>query len=74
MISVKICYQETGRPVEGAKVCLGFDGFCGGMSRNEYTNSSGDAHFDHDSGVGTVYVNGTDVQRGQLSGRIVVYI
>jgi hypothetical protein len=74
MISVKVCYQDSGKPAKGVRACIGFSGFFSGMSSEEYTDSNGEAHFDNDPGSGKVYVNGKDVHNGHLSGRVVVYI
>lgn len=74
MISVKVCWQQTGKAAENRKVALGFDGFFGGVSSTEYTNSSGEAHFDNDPGSGKVYVDGSTVFSGRLEGRVVVYV
>lgn len=74
MISVKVCWQQTGKPAENFKVQLGFDGFCGGVSSAEYTNGSGEVHFDNDPGQGKVYVDGKTSYTGRLEGRIVVYV
>lgn len=75
MITVKVIWQSTGKPAEGRKVALGFSGlFTGGVTRSEYTDRNGEAHFDSDNGEGEVYVDGSTRHRGYLSGRIVVYI
>jgi hypothetical protein len=75
MISVKVCWRDTGKPAEGRKVVLSFDGLLsGGMSSNEYTDRNGDAHFDNSPGPGKVYVDGNTAYTGRLEGRIVVYV
>jgi hypothetical protein len=75
MISVKVCWRQTGKPAESRKVMLGFDGlFSGGVSKTEYTDRNGEAHFDNDPGQGKVYVDGSTQFSGRLEGRIVVYI
>jgi hypothetical protein len=75
MISVKVCWKDTGKPAEHRKVALSFDGlFSGGVTNNEYTDRNGDAHFDYNSGQGKVYVDGNTAHTGRLEGRIVVYV
>jgi len=74
MVSVKVCWQKTGKPAENKKVVLSFDGMFGGQSKHEYTNHNGDAHFENDPGQGKVYVDGNTAFTGRLEGRIVVYI
>jgi uncharacterized protein YfaS (alpha-2-macroglobulin family) len=74
MVSVKVVSKNSGKPVEGKKVSLGFDGFSRGVTGSEYTDSSGEAHFDADPGDGQVFVDGTTKHKGRLSGRVVVYI
>lgn len=74
MISVKVCWQHNGKPAENRKVVLSFDGFFSGMSKYEYTNHNGEAHFDNDPGPGKVYVDGKTAYSGRLEGRIVAYV
>lgn len=71
MVSVKVCWKQNGRPAEGIKVALGFTWTTTG---NEYTNSSGEVHFDVDPGQGKVYAGGNEVYSGDLQGMIVVYV
>jgi hypothetical protein len=73
MVSVRVCWKSSGRPAAGHRVVVGFDGWSRGMSSEAYTDSNGDVHFDNDPGRGTVYVNGSAVHQGHLSGRVVVY-
>jgi len=76
MISVKVVYKSTGKPVSGKRVKLGFDGnwLPGGFSSDERTDSQGEAHFNNDPGKGRVYVDGKTSYEGDLRGRVVVYI
>lgn len=74
MVTVKVCYESNGKPAKGKRVSLGFSGFTRGVSSPEFTNSSGEAHFNVDSGSGEVYVGGKSVYKGRLAGRVVVYI
>jgi hypothetical protein len=74
MISVQVCSRQSGRPLRGYRVTLGFSGFFGGVTASEYTDSDGHAHFSCDPGSGEVYVSGKSVFKGTLRGRIVVYV
>jgi hypothetical protein len=74
MITVKVCAESNGRPVKNTKVALGFDGLFRGVAGDEWTDSNGEAHFDCETGKGKVFVGGQTVYRGQLSGRIIVYV
>ena len=74
MVTVKVCYKSTGKAAKGKRVSLGFSGLTRGLSGPEYTNSSGEAHFNADSGSGEVYVDGKTVYKGRLAGRVVVYV
>jgi hypothetical protein len=74
MVTVKVCYASDGKPAKSKRVTLGFSGLMRGMSGPEFTNSSGEAHFDADSGSGEVYVGGKSVYKGRLAGRVIVYI
>ena len=74
MITVKVVSQSSGKPVEGKKVALGFDGLLRGITASEYTDRNGEAHFNADSGEGKVFVNGSSKFHGRLSGRVIIYI
>lgn len=74
MITVKVILQSSGKPVEHKRVSLGFSSLLRGVTSSEYTNKSGEAHFDADNGEGEVYINGSSKHKGYLSGRVVVYI
>lgn len=63
-IQVRVMFNNYGeqKPLEGARVSIGFEGFFGGVSNSEYTDRGGYAHFDaldHWGSI-TVYVNGND--------------
>jgi len=73
MVTIKVCYSQDGKPVKGKKVFVSFDGLLRGWLE-EYTDSSGDAHFEAEPGSGKVMVDGRTVYEGKLSGRVVVYI
>jgi uncharacterized protein YfaS (alpha-2-macroglobulin family) len=75
MVTVKVVSKSSGNPVEGKKVALGIDGlFSGGVTKGEWTDSDGEAHFDVRPARGKVYVDGSTKHEGHLSGRVVVYI
>lgn len=74
MVSVKVCWKQNGKPAEGRKVAVSFDGLTGGITGNEFTNSSGEVHFDVDPGQGKVYVDGNTAFTGWVQGMIVVYL
>ena len=74
MITVKVVRQSSGDSVQGKRVSLSFDAIGRGSTNAEYTDRNGEAHFNVENGQGKVYVDGSTVHRGQLSGRIVVYI
>ena len=73
MVSVKVCYKSSGKPVGRVGVSIGFSGLRG-FSKKEFTSSDGTCHFDTDPGHGTVYVSGSSVYKGKISGMTVVYI
>ena len=75
MITVKVIRQSDGKPAKDRKVALGFNGiFTGGVTKTQYTDSNGEAHFEADNGNGKVFVDGSSKHEGYLSGRIVIYI
>ena len=74
MITIKVCAESNGRPQKNVRVALSFDGLLRGMAGDEWTDGSGEAHFDCAAGKGKVFVNRQTVYRGQLAGRIVVYV
>ena len=75
MVTVRVIHRNSGKPIKGKKVALGISGLLsGGVTRGEWTDNNGDAHFDVKPGHGKVYVSGTKEYEGHLSGRIVVHI
>lgn len=74
MITVRVCYKQSGKAAKGIGVSVGFGGLFRGITRKEYTDSNGDVHFDSDPGEGAVYADGKTVYKGRIEGRIVVYI
>lgn len=75
MVTVKVVSKSSGNPIEGKKVALGISGLLsGGVTRGEWTDSNGEAHFDVKPSHGKVFVDGSTKHEGHLSGRVVVYI
>lgn len=74
MVTVKVLWHNTGKPVKGSGVGIGLDGFTRGVMSTEYTDNDGEAHFDAEPGTGEVYVDGNTKYRGHIAGRVVVYI
>lgn len=75
MVTVKVCSKSSGKPVKGVKVALGISAiFEGGVTKGQYTDSNGEAHFDVKPNNGKVFVDGSTKYEGYLSGRVVVYV
>jgi hypothetical protein len=74
MITVKVIYSGAGKPAKGERVAIGFSSLGRGVTDSEYTNEDGEAHFDVDPGEGEVYVNGSSKHKGNLRGKVTVYI
>lgn len=75
MITVKVVRKSSGDPAKGKKVALGIERLLsGGVTRGEWTDSNGEAHFDVKPAYGKVFVDGSKKYEGHLSGRVVVYI
>lgn len=75
MITVKVCYESSGKPAKDKKVSLGIDELSrSGVTSSEWTDSNGEAHFDTKPAEGRVFVDGSTAYKGYLKDRIVVYI
>ena len=74
MFTVQIIERSTGKPVYYKKVSVAFNGLFRGCARDQYTDNNGEAHFSEDNGEGIIYVQGSEVYRGRIEGRIVRYI
>jgi len=75
VVSVQVFYKSSGKPAKGAGVSLSFNGiFSGGVTKKQFADSDGNAHFDTPSGSGKVFVDGKTVYEGRLEGRTIVYI
>ncbi len=74
MFTVKVIERSNGRPVQFEKVSVIFEGLFD-CSRNQYTDSIGEAHFSEDNaGDVGIYIGGRSVYHGEIAGRIVIYI
>jgi len=71
MITVKVIRRSSGKAAEGQKVALGINN---AVTRGEWTDSKGQARFDVKPDYGKVFVGGSTVHEGYLSGLIVVNI
>ena len=74
MVSVKVIHSVSGKPAVAQKVNIGFNGFFRGFSESQYTDKSGETHFNNDPGDGEIYVNGKASFKGHISGLKVLYI
>jgi uncharacterized GH25 family protein len=74
MFTIKVVYQQDGKPAKNQKVSVAFDGWTRGVTGNEWTDDAGEAHFTEDPGRGTIYVGNKSIQKGEIAGRVVVYI
>lgn len=71
MVTVKVVSKSTGNPQQNQRVVLSvFDG----VTKSEYTDSKGEAHFNISPQNGEIIVNGRTVEKGRLEGKMVVYI
>ena len=74
MFTIKVVSSNTGKPVIGKRVSVGLEGLTRGMTKEEFTDSSGEVHFNNDPGRGKVFVDHKTVFDGKIGGRVVVYI
>lgn len=74
MFTVQVFYKNTGKPAKSQRVSCSLGGFFGGVTKEQYTNENGEAHFDYDPKSGEVYVNGKTAFKGNISGRVVIYV
>lgn len=75
MVTIKVVRNSSGDPIKGKKIALGIDAvFSGGVTKGEWTDSNGEAHFDVKPNHGKGFVDGSTKHEGHLSGRVVVYI
>jgi hypothetical protein len=74
MVSVKVCWQSSGKPASNQRVMLSFDAMTRGVSQSGITDGQGNVDFDVSSGTGKIIVNGTTKHHGRLEGRVTVYI
>lgn len=75
MVSIKVVWRDSGKPAKDQKVAIGINSFLsGGVTKGQYTNSDGEAHFDIDPCEGQVFINGSTKHEGTIKGRVVIYI
>lgn len=75
MVTVKVVRKNSGNPAEGKKVALYVSRFmASGVTKEQWTDSNGEAHFDIESTDGKVFVDGSTEYEGRLTGRVVIYI
>lgn len=75
MVTVKVVYKDDGKPAKDKKVAVSIDGlFTGGFSSDEWTDAEGEAHFDITPGEGKVWVGREVAFKGNIAGRVYVYI
>ena len=77
MITVQVCSEDTGKPLQGKRVSVWTDEIITGgkVDSEQRTNGSGEAHFDTERiNKGKVFVEGKEKYKGQISGRTVVYL
>jgi hypothetical protein len=76
MVTVVVFWKSTGDPASDRRVSIGVNnGLWGsGVTKEQFTDSRGEAHFDIRSSRGEVFVDHKSMHKGQVGGRIVVYI
>jgi len=72
MFTVQVITTKSGKPATRKRVAVAFDGLRG-VTKDQYTDSNGEVHFNHEPGRGKIFVDGRVEHQGQLSGRIVLY-
>ncbi len=73
MVTIKVIWQNSSRPVKGSKVCIGFSS---GMSEEIYTDENGEADIEdaNPGRSGSIYVDGRERFAGSLPGRKTIAI
>lgn len=74
MVSIKVIRQSSGKPAEGKRVSISFDGLSRGVTDNLYTDRSGEIHFSANPGNGKIIVDGSLLYKGRIEGKVIVYI
>ncbi len=74
MFTVKVIDRSNGKPIKDKKVSVIFEGLFRGCARDQYTDVVGEAHFSEDNGNGDIYIDGRSAYRGEIAGRIVIYL
>jgi hypothetical protein len=75
MIAVRVVSKSSGKVIKDKKVALGIDALLsGGVTHGRWTDSHGEAHFDVQPNYGKVFVSGSTMYEGYLSGKITISI
>jgi hypothetical protein len=74
MFTIKLVERNSGQPAKSQRVAVGFDGFGRAVTNDEWTDDNGEAHFDNDNGTGEVYINGKTSYKGEIKGKVVIYV
>ena len=74
MFTISVYNENNGAPAKNIKVGIVFDGITRGYTKDEYTDSRGECHFDYENGTGIIYANGSKVYEGSIEGKTIVYI
>lgn len=74
MFTIRVITESDGKPAEDRRVSVGFDGWFRGFTSDKFTNERGEVHFDEENGYGTIYVDHENVYKGEIAGRMVVYV
>lgn len=75
MFTIKVIESNSGKAINGARVQVSMKTiWTGVLTEKQYTDSNGDAHFDSKPGSGEVCVDGKTVHKGQIAGRVIVYV
>jgi hypothetical protein len=76
MVTVQVFSESTGKPEKDKRVAIGKNGLLStGVTKTQYTDSNGEAHFDTDpTNDGEIFVDGREVHRGRVSGKMTVYV
>lgn len=73
MFIVQVIQQKTGKPAEGKRVSVYFDSFMRSSAEGR-TDKKGEAAFDNENGNGKVKVDGKELYKGNISGRVTVFV
>lgn len=75
MVTVQVLWKNSGAPAKKQHVACCFGRRWGDNKTTDVsTNDSGEAYFDVTPTSGEVYVNGLNMYKGIISGKIIVYL